>query len=57
MDRKIFAIEMKSLRTCIEHLRTLDLAGMEVLAGRHGSAADVQLISSVRTCLLSLPAA
>jgi hypothetical protein len=55
MDRKIFAIEMKSLRTCIEHLRTLDLIGMEVLAVSHGTAAERALIRSVRTCLASLP--
>lgn len=55
MDRKIYAIEMKSLRGCIEHLRCLDLTGMAELALSHGTVADRQLIAAVQAALATLP--
>lgn len=55
MDRKIFRIEMESLRRCVEHLQTLDLSGMEVLAARHGTPDDVQLIAHVKAFVSQVP--
>ena len=55
MDRKIFRIEMDSLRQCVEHLRTLDLDGMEILAARLGSQDDRDLIAAVRRALADIP--
>jgi hypothetical protein len=55
MDRKIYAIEMASLRRCLEHLRTLDLPGMQELANRHGTDEDRALIRAVSSALATIP--
>lgn len=55
MDRVIFAIQMRSLADVVAHLRTLDLAGMEILAVTHGTDWERQLIAAVRAALQTLP--
>lgn len=55
MDRTIYRIEMLALSRGIEHLQTLDLAGMETLAATHGTRREQELIAAVRAFLQTLP--
>lgn len=55
MNRTIFAIQMRSMVEALEHLRTLDLAGMETLAVTHGTDRERRLIAAVRAALQTLP--
>lgn len=54
-SEKTWHIERESLGRCIEHLRCLDLSGMETLAATYGTAADLDLVRAVRAFLLTLP--
>jgi hypothetical protein len=54
-SEKTYRIEASSLQRCLEHLRTLDLAGMEALAATYGSPAEQATIAAVRAFLLTLP--
>lgn len=54
-SEKTFRIEMESLGRCLEHLRCLDLSGMEALAVTYGSPAEQATIAAVRSFLLTLP--
>lgn len=50
-----YAIQIRSLRQCIEHLHTLDLAELERGAVVYGTAQEIALIAAVRGCLQTLP--
>jgi hypothetical protein len=54
-SEKTFRIELESMGRCLEHLQTLDLAGMEVLAATYGTAAERATIAAVRAFLATLP--
>lgn len=54
-SERTYRIEMASLSRCLEHLRTLDLRGMETLAVTYGSAAEQATIAAVRAFLQTLP--
>jgi hypothetical protein len=55
MNRTIYAIEMRSLRQCVEHLRLIRLDELSATAVELGTAADVALIEGIRGCLSTLP--
>lgn len=55
MTPTIYAIEMRSLRTAIHHLQTIDLVELTVRAKKYGTPADLALIASVQNCLGTLP--
>jgi hypothetical protein len=54
-SEKTYRIEMDSLSRCLEHLRCLDLPGMEALAHQFGTPAERALIAAARAFLLTLP--
>jgi hypothetical protein len=54
MNQISYRIQLKSLNTCLEHMRTLGLDEMEV--SRHATDAERIKISAVRACLLTIPA-
>jgi hypothetical protein len=53
MNRVSYEIQWRSLQSVLEHLRTLDLAGMA--AAPHASTAEQALIAAVRAFLATLP--
>jgi hypothetical protein len=55
MDRQIYRIQIRSLRNCLEHLRTLDLDQMATKCVEHGSLSDCALIDQARAFLTTLP--
>lgn len=54
-SEKTWRIEMESLGRCLEHLRCLDLSGMETLAATYGTEREQCLIAAVRAFLQTLP--
>jgi hypothetical protein len=54
LDRTIYAIQIRSLEECLEHLKTLDLPGMEILALAHGTDRERRQIAAVRKFLATL---
>lgn len=54
MDSISYQIQLKSLNSCLAHLRTLGLAEMEV--SRHATGPERIKISAVRACLATIPA-
>lgn len=55
MNRAIWEIEMRSVKTALEHLGMIDLGELAAACRVHGDAADRALIDAVRRCLASLP--
>lgn len=56
MTLTIYTIEMRSLRSAIHHLQSIDLVELTVRAKKYGTPADEALIASVQNCLGTLPA-
>jgi hypothetical protein len=54
MKRRIYEIQLKSLKAAIEHLRTLDLQNMAEGAALFGTDADRALIQGVIEALPDL---
>lgn len=55
MNPTIYAIQIRSLRQCVEHLHTIDLNELDRCAEFHGTAEDRALIAVVQRCLIALP--
>lgn len=55
MMKRDYDIHMRSLRTCLEHLLTLDLIDMAVSAVQHGTVEDRLLIRRVSQFVPFLP--
>lgn len=55
MSQTIYTIEIRSLRQCVQHLRTLNLAELAIKAERHGTEADRAFIEAVRDVLPGIP--
>lgn len=50
-----YRIEVTSLRSAVQHLRTIDLAELATAAIHHGTEAERDLIEAVRQVLPALP--
>jgi hypothetical protein len=55
MDRKLFDIQMTSLKRAVEHLQTLDLDGMLQSAKASGASIDAESIELARRLIADLP--
>jgi len=55
VKRKVFQIQMQTLRMAIDHLRVADLDELENCARQFGSIEDVVLILALRRMLPTLP--
>jgi hypothetical protein len=55
VKRRLYEIQMRSLRTCIEHLHTLDLDDMAECAAQYGTEPERDLIQNVREALGDIP--
>ena len=55
MNRRLYEIQLRSLKTALEHLHTLDLDGMAESAAWFGTQAEWDLIQGVREALGDIP--
>lgn len=55
MRRRLYEIQVRSLKHALEHLHTLDLDGMAECADEFGTQAERELIQGVRQALGDIP--
>lgn len=55
MNKAIYDIQINSIRAAVEHLHTIDLAGLLTCAITHGTDRDRALIAGVMKCLVYMP--
>jgi hypothetical protein len=55
VNKTIYDIQIRSVRTAIEHLHLIDLSQLAACAIHHGTEADRDLIAAVQGCLAILP--
>lgn len=54
MNKSIYAIQIKSVRTAVEHLHLMDLDELQAAADHHGTIAEQNLLKAIRHCLATL---
>jgi hypothetical protein len=54
MNQQIYDIQIRSIRTAIEHLHLMDLDELQACAEHHGTAAERKMLIAIRHCLATL---
>lgn len=54
MNQQIYDIQIRSIRTAIEHLHMIDLDELQEASDFHGTIAEQNLLKAVRHCLATL---
>ena len=55
ISKQDYGISVKSLKACLHHLQTIDLAELAAGVAVHGTPADAALIEKARAFLAVLP--
>jgi hypothetical protein len=55
LTKTVYDIELRSVKSCLHHLQSVDLAELAACAQAYGNSSDSHLIAAVRACLAGLP--
>jgi hypothetical protein len=55
MNRRLYEIQIRSVREALDHLQVIHLEELEVSAREYGSAAELAMIAALRRWRESLP--
>lgn len=55
MNRIVYGIEIRSVRSAVEHLQAIDMPELAACAVTYGSDADRELIDALVRCLPTIP--
>jgi hypothetical protein len=55
LTKAVYDIELRSVKSCLHHLQSVDLAELAACAHVYGNSGDSQLIKTLRDFLQHLP--